>query len=256
MISRYNSAGAGKSLNIAYGNKKASTAIDLDEVLTLDSSGQLLPATTASQFAVGVSLSTVLSTDDNYATTALIQYDKALSGDEFIMAVDDAATAGFVAGVERALVDSKTIQAAAAGDGEGRLVRVLSVDVTNDLAVVELITNVDSENIPDVFVEAQQAISANGAITVNQYSTAITSVTTTGVTYTMADGATVGQKKRLQLVADGGSDAVVTFNTNATLTFADVGDVAELVWDGADWLPVALYNVASGDIGPAYVAAS
>lgn len=255
-VSRYNSASDGRSMNIAYDKKKASTAIDLDELLTLNSDGQLIPAVTASQSVVGVSLSTVLSTDDNYATTDEIQYDKALDGDEFIMAVDDASTSGFVPGVERAIVDSKTIKAAAPGENEGRLVRVKKVFTATDEAVVELITNADSENIPVLLDGAQQAINADGAITTTEYSTALTSVTGTGVAFTLADATVVGQKKRIQLVADGGSDAVVTFNTDATLTFADVGDVAELIWNGSDWLPIALYNNATGDVGPAYVAAS
>ena len=117
-------------------------------------------------------------------------------------------------------------------------------------------TSVANTFYPVILDQAQQAITANGAITITEYSTAITSVTTTGVTYTLADSTVIGQVKRMQLVADGGSDAVVTFNTNATLTFADVGDVAEVIWNGADWLPIALYNCASGDVGPAYVAAA
>jgi hypothetical protein len=145
-VSRYRSASDGRSMDVNYGNKKASTAIDLNELLTLDSSGQLIPAVTATLRVVGASLSTVLSTDDNYATTDEIQFDAAKDGDEFIMAVDDAGTAGFVAGVERGIVDSKTIQAAAAGAGEGRLVRVKKVLTADNLAVVELVTNADSDN--------------------------------------------------------------------------------------------------------------
>lgn len=145
-VSRYRSASDGRSMDVAYGKKKASTAIALDELLTLDSNGQLIPAVTASTTVVGVSLSTVKSTDDNYATTDEIQYDAARDGDEFIMDVNDASTAGFVAGVERAIVDSKTIKAAAPGAGEGRLVRVKKVLTATDQAVVELITNVDSQN--------------------------------------------------------------------------------------------------------------
>lgn len=117
-------------------------------------------------------------------------------------------------------------------------------------------SSVSNTVYPVVLNQVQQAINANGAITLTQYFTALTSVTTTGVAFTLADSTVIGQVKKIQLVADGGSDAVVTFNTNATVTFADVGDVAELIWNGADWIPIALYNVASGDVGPAYVAAS
>jgi hypothetical protein len=146
MVSRHNSAGAGSSLNIAYGNKDASVVLEQNELLTLNATGELIPAVASSLFVVGANLTSVIATDDNYATTDQIQFDKALSGDEFIMAVDDASTSGFVPGVKRGIVDSKTIKAAAAGTGEGRLVRVIRVDVAEDLAVVELITNADSEN--------------------------------------------------------------------------------------------------------------
>jgi hypothetical protein len=147
MISRLNSAGAGSSLNIAYANKDASIVLEQDELLTLNATGELIPAVTASLFVVGAGIVSIIATDDNYATTDKIQYDKALSGDEFIMAVDDAGTAGFVAGVKRGIVNSKTIQAAAAGTDEGLLVNVISVDTVNDLAVVQLITSMDAETV-------------------------------------------------------------------------------------------------------------
>lgn len=100
-----------------------------------------------------------------------------------------------------------------------------------------------------------QAINANGAINLTSYNTAITSVSSTGQTFTMADGAVTGHRKRMQMIVDDG-DATVTFNTNATLVFADVGDVAELIWNGSDWIPIALYNCADGATGPAYTPAS
>lgn len=145
-VSRFRSASDGRSLDIAYGNKKASTAITANTLLTLDSNGQLIPAVAATTRVVGVALSTVVSTDDNYATTDEIQYDAARDGDEFIMDVDDASTAGFVAGVERSINNAGEIQAAAAGAGEGLLVRVKKVLTATDQAIVELVTVNDSDN--------------------------------------------------------------------------------------------------------------
>lgn len=146
-VSRLNSAGAGGSVNIAYANKDASIAFEQDELLTLNATGELIPAVTASLFVVGANLTTVVATDDNYATGDEIQYDKALSGDEFIMDVDDASTSGFVAGVKRGIADSKTIQAAAASTDEGLLVVVKKVLTATDQAVVELITSYDAETV-------------------------------------------------------------------------------------------------------------
>lgn len=109
--------------------------------------------------------------------------------------------------------------------------------------------------VPVVLDQVRQTINADGAITLTEYFTALTSVSSTGQAFTLADGTVKGQLKKIQLVADG-ADATLTFNTNATIVFADVGDVAELIWNGSDWLPIATYNAASGDTGPAYTPAS
>lgn len=101
----------------------------------------------------------------------------------------------------------------------------------------------------------QQAINANGAISLTAYNTAITSVGTTGQAFTLADSAVTGHRKRIQMIVDDG-DATVTFNTNATIVFADVGDTAELIWNGSDWIPIALFNCADGATAPAYTPAS
>jgi hypothetical protein len=145
-VSRFRSASDGRSLDINYGNKKASTVITPNTLLTLDSAGQLIPAVAATTRVVGVALSAVVATDDNYATTDEIQYDAAKDGDEFIMDVDDASTAGFVAGVERSINSAGEIQAVAAGVGEGLLVRVKKVLTATDQAIVTLVTNQDSQS--------------------------------------------------------------------------------------------------------------
>jgi len=92
-VSRFRPASDGRSMDLDWSKKKASTAIALNTLLTLDSSGLLIPAVTASLFTVGVSHTTVLATDPDYASTTEIQYDAARDGDLFIMDVDDASTA-------------------------------------------------------------------------------------------------------------------------------------------------------------------
>lgn len=133
-----------------------------------------------------------------------------------------------------------------------------NVGIAGDLTVAaggSVKTSVSNTLYPVFLNQVQQAINANGAITITQYNTALTSVATTGQAFTLADSTIKGQVKKIVLVADG-ADATVTFNTNATLVFADVGDTAELIWNGSDWIPIALYNCASGDVGPAYTPAS
>ena len=103
-VSRFRPASDGRAVNILHAPKAASQLIDQDELLTQDTSGNLIPAVAASLHILGPSLTKVIATDDNFATTDEIEYDGALEGDEFIMDVDDAGTAGFVAGVTRSIL--------------------------------------------------------------------------------------------------------------------------------------------------------
>jgi len=100
----------------------------------------------------------------------------------------------------------------------------------------------------------QQAINANGAINLTTFYTAVTSVSTTGQTFTLADGSVYGQLKKIKLIVDDG-DATVTFNGTATIVFADAGDYALLMWNGSDWIPIELGNDADGATAPVYTAA-
>jgi len=54
------------------------------------------------------------------------------------------------------------------------------------------------------------------------------------------------------MIVDGGDDVVtVTSLSGGTIiTFADVGDVAELMWNGTNWIAIALYNNADGATAP------
>jgi len=102
-----------------------------------------------------------------------------------------------------------------------------------------------------IFAAALDAVSDTAACSVvNYYST----LTTTGAAVpTLADGTIVGQLKKIQMIVDAG-DAVLTPTTltgGSTITFADVGDVAELIWTGSSWQVLALYNVVDGATAPA-----
>ena len=95
-----------------------------------------------------------------------------------------------------------------------------------------------------------QALSDTGAVQVTQHKTNWS--TTGAATGTMADGTVIGQVKVIQMIADLG-DAVLTpsnFADGTTITFADVGDTAELIWDGTNWNVLDLYNRADGATAP------
>ena len=100
----------------------------------------------------------------------------------------------------------------------------------------------------------QQALSGAGAVNLTAYNTAVTNTGSDALT--LADATIAGHRKRVQMIVDPGTDSTLTFNTNATIVFADVGDTAELVWSGSAWVPVALYNIVDGATAPAYTPAS
>ena len=95
------------------------------------------------------------------------------------------------------------------------------------------------------------AVAPTAAIPLTNYYSKLDS-TAGATTQTLAASTVVGLQKRIQMVADNGDDVVtVTSLTGGTIiTFADVGDVAELIWTGSAWMPLALYNIADGATGP------
>ena len=111
-----------------------------------------------------------------------------------------------------------------------------------------------SEYIVPVYPDAApQDLSGAGAVSVVCYHTRVTS-TGGSEALTLAAGTVVGQMKKITHVVDGGS-AILTIADPVSasldvITFADVGDEAELMWNGSAWRVLSLQNVASGDAGP------
>ena len=99
-------------------------------------------------------------------------------------------------------------------------------------------------------IAAQQDLSGAGAINITTGYTAWTTTSTDAGT--LIDGVVKGQTKKIQLVVDGGDGTLTPSNLSGgtTITFADIGDTAELVFDGTNWVAVALYNCADGTSAP------
>jgi hypothetical protein len=88
---------------------------------------------------------------------------------------------------------------------------------------------------------AQNNITAGtgGAIIVTNYLTTI-NTDAGGDAFTLANGIQRGQLKKIQLVVDGGGDAVITPATPmvfgyTTITMNDAGDFVILQWSGSAW---------------------
>ncbi len=118
------------------------------------------------------------------------------------------------------------------------------------------ITSPDVSNAiaPIIVSGAPNAVTTTAACGVTNYKTNLSTVGSATVP-TLANGAITGQLRRFQMIADSGHDAVLTpataFQGGATtITFADVGDVAELMWNGTAWQVIELCNVADGATAP------
>lgn len=103
---------------------------------------------------------------------------------------------------------------------------------------------------PVVPMAAQQALSGAGAINVTAFYTAWT---TTGANAgTLANGTHIGQLKRIQQIVDGGDGTLTpaSLSGGTTITFADAGDFALLMWNGTAWVAIQLGNDADGATAP------
>jgi hypothetical protein len=96
----------------------------------------------------------------------------------------------------------------------------------------------------------QTTLSGAGAVTITEF---LTKWTTTGANAaTLADGATVGQLKKVLMVVDAGDGTLTPTNldTYTSITFEDVGDFVILMWDGVNWVVAESGNTVDGLTGP------
>lgn len=105
---------------------------------------------------------------------------------------------------------------------------------------------------PSFLAAAPNAMTAAGAVSLTNFYTTVNTTTGSGHASTLADGTFVGQMKKIQLIVDAGDLVLTPANLAAgtTITFADVGDYAVLVWNGTDWVMVESGNDADGVTGP------
>lgn len=99
---------------------------------------------------------------------------------------------------------------------------------------------------------AQQAMTTAGAVSVASWLTTVNTTSGSGHASTLADGTLVGQLKKVQLIVDGGDLVLTPANLagGTTITFADAGDFAVLLWDGTDWNCIERGNDADGATAP------
>jgi len=100
------------------------------------------------------------------------------------------------------------------------------------------------------FSDTPQALTAAGAVSITTTLTTVAS--SAGIALTLANG-TQGQIKIIVFITDGG-DAVLTpatMNDGTTLTFADAGDSAILIWIGSSgWQVIGIGGPGTPGAGP------
>lgn len=104
--------------------------------------------------------------------------------------------------------------------------------------------------VPFLPPTAAQSLSGAGALENNIY---LTKWTTTGANAgTLADGTVKGQLKKILMIVDAGDGTLTPTNLagGTTITFADAGDFALLMWNGTDWVALELGNDADGVTAP------
>ena len=96
-------------------------------------------------------------------------------------------------------------------------------------------------------------IAAGGTTTALSLTSYVNTIATDagGDAFTLADGLATGQLMKVILVTDGGGDGTLTIASAISssldiITFSNVGDVAELMWNGTAWRILAMYNMANG----------
>lgn len=152
-----------------------------------------------------------------------------------------------------AITKGNYVYAAASGKiaADGSVLEGLALEAaTADGDVIEVMTVTGSAAGGGYIAAAQQALSGAGAINVTSFYTAWT---TTGANAgTLANGTFPGQLKRIQQIVDGGDGTLTptSLTGGTTITFADAGDFALLLWDGDSWIPLQLGNDADGATAP------
>lgn len=126
------------------------------------------------------------------------------------------------------------------------------VTVTPNLVIGTKATGAGSTFVPFIPIGPHTtSVAATAAIPItNFYSTLDSNAGAT--TQTLADGAVIGQLKKIKMIVDNGDDVVTPANLagGTTITFADVGDVALLMWSGTEWVAIELSNDADGATAP------
>lgn len=186
--------------------------------------------------------------DDSFLDYAVLDADETLQTITF-----DGTT-----GVNEMRLPTNLADALSVEDSNGDLVKFVTttgaqkIVVTPNLEITTKITAAGSTFVPFTPMGVHTtSVAAAGAVPItNFYSTLDSNAGAT--TATLANGAVIGQLKKIKMIVDGGDCVLTPANlaNGTTITFADVGDTALLIWNGTDWVVIELSNDADGATAP------
>lgn len=118
--------------------KIASTRFDFGDAVVFNTSGTIQPVVSTSTTVIGYIKRNVLSTDADYATTALVPVQICISSDEVEVDASTTVTSAMI-GTTRDFSNASTLNVGSAGTIN--LVRILRIGSTTSKAVVSLLKN-------------------------------------------------------------------------------------------------------------------
>lgn len=118
--------------------KIASTRFDLGDAVVFNTAGTIQPVVSTSTTVIGYIKRSVLSTDTDFASTALVPVQTSTSYDEIEIDASTTVTSAMI-GTTRDFSNASTLNVGSAGTIN--LVRILRIGSTTSKAVVSLIKN-------------------------------------------------------------------------------------------------------------------
>lgn len=108
---------------------------------------------------------------------------------------------------------------------------------------------------PVIVPGAMNTVSSTAECGVSNYFTALANSTGGDFVPTLADGTFVGQLREFEMTVRTSNDHVLTpatafADSGTTITFSAVGQSALLMWNGAAWQVIKLWNVLTGVTAP------
>lgn len=151
------------------------------------------------------------------------------------------------------ITPATTITGASTHSSTTALVGVTTV--TAAAGIVSSLATTNQRIVPFFGAGTHTTAAAAGAIVLTNYQSYLDS-NAGATTQTLAASTIVGQVKRITMIVDGGDDVVTvtSLSGGTTITFSNIGDTWEGMWNGTNWITLAKHNEATGSLATPVIA--